>query len=477
MLEFQVLGRQLPLLPTAAEEKASASAAKAPATTSPLAPNPSAIAAAGVSPVAHGAATSATAAGLATGVVGEGGSSGGGGGVHQNRRSSRAAAVAATVAAVASAKAATDDAVASVSSSGRHRSIGTSISDTLVITAHPGSGEAAAVANRPNDGGDRSGTRHIPAAAAWPEPAPGKDDGSRGGNHGRGVAAALGVVTASAPTAGHYDSEHKWHKHATGPVASVGDSAMNDDKARDRRDNGSAGAVGSGNRIQDAADAKGAEMTTRSRATPAFVTNPWSQDLRGGGGILGAGEGGKGGGGGDSPPLLGSPEPAPAVAAAAATAAVASPPPRENNTSNNSNNLPFFPSSSRRSPDAARQREPINEAVGRSSNVGVPTTADAEANRGAGVDAGSSPPGGLRRGKESPVDASKALNAADIFSEANGGGGDGGEDGGGGGVELGMTRPRTATRRWDRPGPPGDDEVIGKTLLSRASVTSTLSAR
>lgn len=52
-------------------------------------------------------------------------------------------------------------------------------------------------------------------------------------------------------------------------------------------------------------------------------------------------------------------------------------------------------------------------------------------------------------------------------------GGDGGDE------DLGMTRPRTATRRWNRLGPSGDDEdeVIAKTLLSRLTVTSTLSQR
>lgn len=52
-------------------------------------------------------------------------------------------------------------------------------------------------------------------------------------------------------------------------------------------------------------------------------------------------------------------------------------------------------------------------------------------------------------------------------------GGDGGDE------DLGMTRPRTATRRWNRPGPPGDDEdeVIAKTLLSGLTVTSALSQR
>lgn len=45
--------------------------------------------------------------------------------------------------------------------------------------------------------------------------------------------------------------------------------------------------------------------------------------------------------------------------------------------------------------------------------------------------------------------------------------------------DLGMTRPRTATRRWDRPGPHGDNEgeVIAKALLSRLTVTSALSQR
>eukprot|EP00752_Nemacystus_decipiens_P010922 g9706.t1 len=489
MPDFRVLGRQLPLLPTAAEIKtSSASAGTAPATTSPPAPTPSTTVG-GVSSTTHGAATPA-AEGLAPNVT-SGVSSGGGGGVHQNRRSSRAAAVAATVAAVASAKAATDDAVASVSSSGRHRSIGTSISDTLVITAHPGTadgggvGEAGVAPNRHSDGGDRAGNRHRPeaaAAAAWPEKAPGKDDGGgRGGDHGRGVAAALGVVAAgdrhrirgewqaeaaSALTAENYDSEHKWHKHVAGggAVAGVEEDGIGDDKARDRREcSSSAGGVGRGDRGQVAADDKGAGTATCSGATPAFVTNPWSQDPRGG--MLRIGEVGKSGGGGDSPPLMGSPEPAPAAAAAG----VASPPPPEES------NPPLFSSSSRRSPNTVRQTGASDAVVGRSSTVGFPVIADpdAVAGRGPSAVARLSPPGGLELDKEGPADdVGKATNAADILSEVDGGGG-----GGGGGRELGMTRPRTATRRWDRPGPPGDDEVIGKTLLSRASVTSTLSTR
>lgn len=43
--------------------------------------------------------------------------------------------------------------------------------------------------------------------------------------------------------------------------------------------------------------------------------------------------------------------------------------------------------------------------------------------------------------------------------------------------ELGMTRPRTATRRWDRPEPPTDNEIISRALLSSSSIISTLTNR
>lgn len=87
-------------------------------------------------------------------------------------------------------------------------------------------------------------------------------------------------------------------------------------------------------------------------------------------------------------------------------------------------------------------------------------------------------------GQDAAVGGRRSAEGADE-SASNGGRRDGqgvaGTGDGAGWVavdgELGMTRPRTATRRWDRPGPLGDDEVIAKTLLSRSAVASTLSNR
>lgn len=442
-------------------------------------------------------------------VVTSGGRGGGGGGAFRNRRSSRAEAVAAAVAAVASAKAATDDAVASVSSSGRHRSIGTSISDTLVITAHPGGGNCGVGApeSRPEDsvGNSRGSKQNRSVAAAWTEPAPGKEDGSSGVDRGRGVAAALGTIAAGDrprlgderhTAASNRDSEHKWHKRVTSAFAGV-EQGADGAKAEDRRPDGGDGGGrygDSGRRGLGAAEEKEAKLTERgeekappgetaefSGAARLFTVNPWSQDLRKGG-AGGAREEARGRGeGGDSPPLLGSPEPMPAAAVAAAvvpaasaaaasvcapTDAATSPPLRHGD------NALFLPSTSRRSPDIFRQRESADAIVARSSTVGFPIAvgdADSSSSHNTVAPAPDDTPAEeINKRSEGDAAAADGISMADILSDGGGGGGGG---------ELGMTRPRTATRRWDRPGPPGDDEVIAKTLRSRAAVTSTLSNR
>ncbi|CAM9504852.1 unnamed protein product, partial [Hapterophycus canaliculatus] len=498
---FQVLGRQLFLLPTAAEEKE---------------PHPRL-----KSPVA--AAIEAPATSLST-VSASG--RGGGAGASRNRRSSRAEAVAAAVAAVASAKAATDDAVASVSSSGRHRSIGTSISETLVITAHPGRGgcgvgEAGATDDRPDGGvgSSRGSKQHRAIEGAWVEPAPGKKDGSSGLDRGRGVAAALGVVAAGDrhrlgderhTAANNRDSEHKWHKRVTGLFAGA-EEALDDTKTKHRRlDTGDSGCGRDGRGRSweiGAAEGKEAEVErTDEKKTPTgeanqflgaaglFTVNPWSPGppKRGAGD---AGEGAQGRGeGGDSPPLLGSPEPiyadaeatstAPAAhaaadaaaAATAATAAAAAAAPADTTTSppqRISNNLLSLPSTSRRSTGISRPRENTDDVVARSSTVGFPVAIGDGGRNSHNTNAPApecTPAEDRNERSNSDAAVAEVLSVADIFSD----GGNGGGDGGG---ELGMNRPRTATRRWHRPGPPGDDEVITKTLLSRAAVTSTLSNR
>ncbi|CAB1105812.1 unnamed protein product [Ectocarpus sp. CCAP 1310/34] len=449
MPAFQVLGRQVVLLPTAAEEKAKPS-----------------------SPPGAPAATPAANPSGAT----VGGPASAGGGRIQNRHAARAEAVAATVAAVASAKAATDDAVASVAGSIRHRSVGTSISDTLVIA----DGCTADQAD------DRAGGReHRPAA--WSEPAPGKDDG---GNYvrdcGRGVAAALGVVAAGdrhrlsgerRATGGADDGDEcKWHKRVAGAFAGV-EGTADDEKGMERRDDsggdGSGGKTrGKGNADEKEARREGdgtdraANVGVPSGVTSRMTVDPWPKDSwveaegRNRAGVPGGGE--------DSPPLLGSPEPAPAAAS---------------NPARSMNEPPSFPSSSRRSPDRPQPSDKTDTVVTRSSAVGFPiTTADGSIS-GGGSNSPPAPSGGLppearRAGDVSAAAAAAAsgpepegLSVADIFGDG------GGDCGGGGSDELGMTRPRTATRRWDRPGPPGEDEVIAKTLLSRATATSTLSNR
>ncbi|CAN0122144.1 unnamed protein product, partial [Ectocarpus fasciculatus] len=459
MPAFQVLGRQVVLLPTAAEEKVSSSSSSS-------------------SPPGVPAVTPAANPSGATAV---GGPASAGGGMLQNRHAARAEAVAATVAAVASAKAATDDAVASVAGSVRHRSIGTSISDTLVIA------DGGAV----DQAGDRAGGReHRPAA--WSEPAPGKDDGGKyGRDRGRGVAAALGVVAAGdrhrpggerrATGGAGDDDECKWHKRVAGAFAGV-EGTAGDEKGVERR--GDSGGDGGGGKTRGnaTADEKGerregdgtdraANAAASSGVTPRFTVDPWPKDSRveEAGGRIRAGVPG---GGEDSPPLLGSPEPAPTAAS---------------NPARSKNEPPSFPSSSRRSPDRPQPRDKTDAVVTRSSAVGFPiTAADGSSSGGGGssksppAPSGGLPPEARRAGDVSVAAAAAApgpepegLSVADIFGD--GGGGDCG--GGGGGDELGMTRPRTATRRWDRPGPPGDDEVIAKTLLSRATATSTLSNR
>ncbi|CAM9719046.1 unnamed protein product [Ectocarpus sp. 12 AP-2014] len=459
MPTFQVLGRQVVLLPTAAEEKVrSSSPPGAPAATP--AANPS----------------GATVGGHASA----------GGGRLQHRHAARAEAVAATVAAVASAKAATDDAVASVAGSIRHRSVGTSISDTLV-TADGGTADQA---------DDRAGGReHLPAA--WSEPAPGKDEGGNyGRDRGRGVAAALGVVAPgdchrlgserrATGGAGDDHDECKWHKRVAGAFAGV-EGTADDEKGMERR--GDSGGDGSGGKTRGkgTADEKEARRegdgTDRpanagvpSGVTPRFTVDPWPKNSRVE--AEGRNRAGVPGGGEDSPPLLGSPEAAPAAAS---------------NPAGSKNEPPYFPSASRRSPDRPQPRDKTDAVVTRSSAVGFPITTADGSSSGGGSNSPPAPSGGLppeaRRAGDVSAAASataasgpqpEGLSVADIFGDSGGGdcGGGSGGSGGGGGDELGMTRPRTATRRWNRPGPPGDDEVIAKTLLSRATATSTLSNR
>lgn len=341
-----------------------------------------------------------------------------------DRRSTRAAAVAAAVAAVASAKAATDDAVASVSSSGRHRSIGTSISDTLVISS---SSRDSGVGCGGDDGGSinlaEGGGQH---PDVWPERAPGKEDGGVAGE--QGAAAGSSRHHHGGRLAGN-GVEHKWHKRVTG--SSACDAAG--EKLGYWVGSGKGGVRGDGAlSIQDAGRAAAAQGAASSATPSDLIINPWPQPSRGGGGYRHALDGveARGGGGEDSPPLLGSPE---------------SPPPAVRHS-------PPFPPS-RRSPDDSREEKPVG-VVARSI-AGFPTSSTPGGGGGLDVTPGLNPAGGSREG--------------DVWIA------DDGREGVRG--ELGMTRPRTATRRWDRPGPPGEDELIAQTLLSRASVTSSLSHR
>lgn len=374
---FQVLGHELSLS-TAADDKRS----------TPV-----------VSAAASGTATvDPTAAAVTTA---------GADGVH-NRRSSRAAAVAATLAAVASAKAATDDAVASVSSTSRHRSVGTSISGTLTITSVQGGsdGDSGGCLRDRREAVDREDSRC--RQPAWPERAPGKEDG--------------GITGAANVAAGNGHREHKWHKRVAGTFA----GADADHKAGEGR-----GSVSGGERRDEkgfvAAAAASAVEPSISAAPSDLITTPWLPDSREGARLDGVGASA---GGGDSPPLLGSAEPPPAL------------------THHNPESLP-----SQRQQDDSRGKETI--AVATRPAMGFPVAATA----------GSS------------VLLPGAIPAGGAFDDGVGVGADCRRDNGAGDAELGMTRPRTATRRWDRPGPPGEDEVLAKTLLSRAAVTSALSNR
>lgn len=345
------------------------------------------------------------------------------------RRASRATAVAAAVAAVASAKAATDNAVASVSSSGRHRSIGTSISDTLVFTAArrgKGGGGEGLDGGRGGVGGggelENRGEGNF--SAAWPEPAPGKED--RGGNTGVGAVRRF-----------HRDQQRKGSSEeykGANQIATVLDGGPSaDDKVGEGRGSGKVEAWRSaGGKKQVVGEAVPA--VAASAVSPNLIANPWIQDLRGGVRSLATlgGVGGKGGGE-DSPPLLGSADSPPLL-------------PRQSS-----------PSSPSRRPPNTSQR--IDGAITpfKYSATGFPvapiTVGNTDLSPGADATEGS-------RG-----------NAFGVGNDSGENGGVVRED------ELGRTRPRTATRRWDRPGPPGEDEVIAKVLLSRAAVTSTLSNR
>lgn len=401
---FQVLGRHLPLS-TAADEKTSSPAA-----------NPSAVPAAAAT---NPGAADASEAGSSSVVAANGGANGG-----PERRFTRAAAVAAAVAAVASAKAATDDAVASVSSSGRHRSIGTSISDTLVITSSTSRGGGGGHGG--DDGGSNLAEGGGQQPAAWPERAPGKEDGRIAGEQGL----AVGSSHHHGGRLAGNEVEHKWHKRVTGTFAC---DAAAGDKFGDRVGTGQPGARGDGTLSKQDAGRPVAAQGAASSATPSdLMINPWPQASRGGGGRYRQALDGMEarGGGGDSPPLMGSPE---------------SPPPAARHS-------PPFPPS-RGSPDDSREEKPVG-VVARSM-AGFPTTSAAA-------------PGG-------DSDLTPGLNSAGASREGDVWIADDGREGARG--ELGMTRPRTATRRWDRPGPPGEDELIAQTLLSRASVTSALSKR
>ncbi|CAM9247615.1 unnamed protein product [Scytosiphon promiscuus] len=261
------------------------------------------------------------------------------------------------------------------------------------------------------------------------------------------------------------DSERKWHKRVTGAFAGA-EEAADDVKSGARvvesGDGRSGRGDGSNSWAMGVPEEKEAKLPSRRDekaptsetdevlgATPLFTVNPWSR-RSGNGGAAEADQESRGRGGGDSPPLLGSPEPSPVPAATAVVVPSASPPLPDGS------NPQFMPSTSRRSPVTSRQREKTDAIVARSSTVGFPiATGDAD-----------------RSSHSSAVDPSPDCASADGRNT------DDQEDTAAAeGLRLGMTRPRTATRRWDRPGPPGDDEVIAKTLLSRAAVTSTLSNR
>lgn len=390
-----------------------------------------------------------------------------------HRRPSRAAAVAAAVAAVASAKAATDSAVAAVSSSGRHRSVGTSISDTLVLaSAHQvidenhrcgGGGEQNISAEEGQEtGARREGGRNDGSSLGrrpdHPEPwsawaAPGKDDGRVRRVSHEGYKWHKRVPGALVGNSSGLDGQVATADDRLGDIRCLKNNRVLDEEGQEKRHVGG----GLGSAALAAAGAK--PSTTYASSYP--VRNPWSRETRSMAsrpiedsravvrGAPGTGTGG------DSPPLLGSPD---------------SYPERLHQSSS-----PV--TSSRRLPAERRSREKDTTrvpSIGVRPVPGFPAEFVASSAAAAGAKTAGDPPAVTPT--ESGADVGGSAIKSCLLQEGSGIDAYCRNEGNGSG-ELGMTRPRTATKRWDRPSLPGEDEVIAKALLSRAAVTSTLSNR
>lgn len=399
----------------------------------------------------------------------------------------RAAAVAAAVAAVASAKAATDDAVASVSNSvsGRYRSIGTSVSNTLVM-ASAGDMDGTDGSDGRNFGvkdegqiGEGLATRRagtditrvrgveivgegmgvgVRAAAVrgWQSGSDPRALGEVGG--GSCLALAQNTVApgkyeeADRRRADDANGRDRCYKQR---LRDPGDRGVYDSKSEGGATGGRSQCKGDGsgnNCVYDKGDPSGSKQYETAEVVPPAITTkpPWSippetpqtprYKTAGDGGILeilARGGGGEGGGergrgtvtpgtGEYSPPLLGSPSSSPARAPEQRPQS--SSPPCTNTPSND-----------------VRHQGQIHSEVS------------------------------MRPSGEQDTPAAGTLSGSEVAAvQERAGRSDGWSVGSG---ELGMTRPRTATRRWDRPGPLGDDDVIAKTLLSSSAISATLRNR
>lgn len=386
-----------------------------------------------------------------------------------SRRAARAAAVAAAVAAAASAKVAADDALASMSSSGRHRSIGTSVSDTLIMrsatdgVARDGKIDGSDVAGddvgstRQGVGKEDPGTAlrqggHIaaPSGSVWQEPAPGKHDGEVRGRDG-GVDS---FINGSHRRARECRREYGLGKGGGGGGDDDGKKLCEDldgDKRRkqyaERSSDGIARRNDDSGSPADAREPSISEHKSSDRCIEAAATKDAQRDEEEYHVSPQA-----------SAPAQPHPSPivtnpGPAFTSGSGAFEIASPVDGENDSppclgSLGSATVEHSPTFGCRNGATSPENGPGVTESGSLEELG-----GCEASTPA-VEARAK----LRRGVEEWP-------------------GSGGEDGSWGNGDLGMSRPRTSTRRWDSPRPPKDDEVIAKTMLSHSAATSMLRER
>ena len=284
------------------------------------------------------------------------------------------------------------------SSSGRYRSIGTPVLETLVLASGWGRYNEGGVASPGSWYNDQRG------AAAWAEPKsgspPGKWDGYTALAPAEAVGAPLDCDLECLPGIGAAINRKERREQDADTEEEQQDAATSS------RRNINAKSVGVLEETQT--DKVRAQAGVNSRITE----DSWLYDV-------GKGEAG------DSPPLLGSEDSSPRLPS-------------------------VVPSSSRSLHGEQNPSEEGETVVATRPAVGGFST-------GAAVS--------VDTDLSTPSPGSVSSMETDLRGVA------------GGGHELGMTRPRTATRRWDRPESPGEDEVITNMLLSGAAFTSKLSER